>query len=187
LGILNIMKKYIFLIVFLFLLLPSFVLADIYRWTDSDGTLHITDDLNKVPLEHRKKITTMETEPAVRGVRARGVKAGSVTGKNEVRPKDAEMEIYGDHPLAWWLLTFKKLRREVDTAKNELENKKQFIEVFRRGRRLGQHNKPEDIETFNKYKADIPLIKKRLRTSERKLEDLNRRARLSGVPKNVRR
>ncbi len=181
------MKKYIFLIVFLFLLLPSFVLADIYRWTDSDGALHITDDLNKVPLEHRKKITTMETEPAVRDVEGRSVRTRSVKGKNEVKPKDPGMELYGDQPLAWWRLTFKKLRSEVDSAKNELADKEQFIEVFRRGRRLGQHNKSEDIETFNKYKAEIPLIKKRLKTSERKLENLIRRARLSGVPKKVRR
>ncbi len=185
-GIINNMKKYIFIIVFLSLMLPSFVLADIYRWTGSDGELHITDDLNNVPPEYRGQVTTMESEPDVRDVRAGGVKAGNVTGKNEEKVKDSEMELYGDQPLAWWRLTFKKLRSEIDSAKSELANKEQFIKVLRRGRRLGQHNMPEDIETYYKYNEEAPLIKKRIRATERKLEDLKRRARLSGVPRKIR-
>jgi len=180
LGIINNMKKYILLIAFLFLLLPSFVLADIYRWTDSEGELHITDSLDNVPPEYRNKIKAIEIEPDVREV-----KPGVVRGKEE-RVKDPEMKLYGDHPLAWWRLTFKKLRSEVDIAKKELEDKEQFIEVFRGGRRYGQRNKSEDIETFFRYRDEVPFIKKRIRTSEKKLEDLKRRARLSGVPKKVR-
>lgn len=31
--------------------------AEIYRWTDADGTLHFTEDLSQVPREHRSEAT----------------------------------------------------------------------------------------------------------------------------------
>ena len=37
----------------LLLALPSLLSAEIYRWTDSDGRVHFTQDLSRVPPAHR--------------------------------------------------------------------------------------------------------------------------------------
>lgn len=177
------MRKFILISGFLLALLPAFALADIYRWTDTEGVLHITDDLDKIPHEYRNKIITTETEAAENGVKVDASKRDRAGDK----PKDPETEFYGDHPLNWWRLTFNRLHSEIDAASKELEQKEQFIDMFTRGRRLGQRNKPEDIETFKKYKVEMPLVKKRLKELEGKLEDLKRSARKNGVPKDARR
>lgn len=178
------MKKYIFILGFLLMLTPPLAVADIYHWTDTEGVLHITDDMDKVPLEYREKITTMETEGVARGVKVEAVKGEKA--KESLKPKGPEQEVYGDHPLNWWRLSFNRLRSEIEAARKELEQKVQFIDVFRRGRRLGQRNKAEDIETFERYNVEVPLIEKRLEGFEGKLKDLRRSARNSGVPKAIR-
>jgi len=175
------MKRYIFIVIFLFLFLPSFVLADIYYWTDKEGVMHITDDMEKIPLEYREKLTTMETSETVGPVRVKAVK------RNEKKKvKDPEREIYGDYPLTWWRLSFNRLRSEINSSKKELKQKEDFMSMFRRGRRLGQHIKPENIETYKRYEVEIPLIKKRLLKNKKKMDDLKRRATNSGVPKEIR-
>ncbi len=179
------MKRYLFIVIFIFLVLPSFVLADIYSWTDREGVMHITDKIEKVPLEYRDKISTMETAEPVKALPVKTPKVRAVKSR-EVKDKDPELEIYGDQPLMWWRLTFTKLRSEIASAKKELKQKEDFIALFRRGRRLGQHIKPENIETFKHYEAELPLIKKRLLEDQKKLNDLERLARLSGVPKEIR-
>ncbi len=179
-GILNSMKRYIFIVISLFLLLPSFVLADIYRWTDKEGIMHITDDMGKVPFEYREKISTMETDEPVKALKVRAVK------NRRMKTESSELEVYGDHPLMWWRLSFVKLRSKIDSAKKELEQKEDFILMFRRGRRLGQHIKPKNIETFRRYEVEVPLIKERLLKNQKKMNDLRRRGRISGVPKEIR-
>jgi hypothetical protein len=178
------MKKYIFIIGFLLMLVPSFAFADIYYWTDTEGVLHITDDMDNIPPEYREKLDTMETEGVVKGVKVKAAKDAKAA-KPE-KPKDPEQEIYGDHPLNWWRLTFNRLRGEIDSARKELEQKEQFIEMFRRGRRLGQRNNPTEIETLEKYSVEMPLIEKRLDGLEDRLKDLKRSARRGGVPKDIR-
>jgi hypothetical protein len=42
-------------VVLLYLLISPPVLAEIYTWTDSNGFLHVTDDLSKVPSAYRQK------------------------------------------------------------------------------------------------------------------------------------
>jgi len=175
------MKKYLFIFGLLLYLSPSPVLADIYYWVDTEGVMHITDDMNKVPSEYREKISTMETEPA-----EKAVEKEAVTGKETQKSKTPEQELYGDHPLDWWRLSFNRVRSEIEAANKELEQKEQFISVFKRGRKLGQRNTAKDVETFEKYSVELPLIKNRLDGLKDKLEELQRSARNSGVPKDIR-
>lgn len=183
-GILNVMKSYIFIVISIFLLLPSFVLADIYHWTDKEGVMHITDDMGKVPFEYREKVSVMETDESVKAVKVKDVR--SRTKSKGEKAKDPEREIYGDYALTWWRLSFERLRGEIASAQKELDQKEEFISMFRRGRRLGQHINPKNIETFKRYEVEVPLIKERLLKNQKNMNDLRRRARISGVPKEIR-
>jgi HEAT repeat protein len=44
-------------------LLPCPALAQLYRWTDERGTVHIADDLNGVPEHYRSQVEQMSTGP----------------------------------------------------------------------------------------------------------------------------
>lgn len=46
--------------IFLFVLIPAAYGADVYKWTDTDGIAHFTDDPNNVPSLYRSKIEVKE-------------------------------------------------------------------------------------------------------------------------------
>ncbi len=78
----------------LLLTLPSWSLAEIYRWTDAEGRMHFTQDLNRVPPAHRARaeegaaaprpdrLQTFETSPPGDGAsvhrRIRGPRPGEL-------------------------------------------------------------------------------------------------------------
>jgi hypothetical protein len=49
-------KAVIFLVVMVFISASGSAQTLIYRWRDSDGTVHIVDDLNKVPINYREDV-----------------------------------------------------------------------------------------------------------------------------------
>lgn len=67
-------KAVIFVVVMVFI--SAFVSAQtlIYRWRDSDGTVHIVDDLNKVPIHYRDGMKVYRI-PSTREPREAGSKA----------------------------------------------------------------------------------------------------------------
>jgi HEAT repeat protein len=65
--------KRLLVVVVLGVLLPCPALAQLYRWTDDQGTVHIADDLNGVPERYRSQVEQMSTgTPGLRSVPAAG-------------------------------------------------------------------------------------------------------------------
>ena len=146
--------RYAFLAIALSFVLVTVSHAVMYRWVDKDGVLHVTDDEFKVPAEYRKNMTVIEeAEP----------KPPLVQAPAEIVPplrnKADEEYIYGDHTLQWWRSEIK--RRKDDMAKSEKDYgaRKQFIEVFEKGRNMGQIYEQSEVDIYNKYKKEIPEIK----------------------------
>jgi predicted aspartyl protease len=77
------------------LLLPFAASAQLYRWTDAEGRLHVTDDLSRVPPEHRPLAEQPRATDANwnqlgpapdRAARTEAPPAGTAGGKRHVIP-----------------------------------------------------------------------------------------------------
>ena len=173
--------RYAFLAVAFLFVFATASHAVMYRWVDKDGVLHVTDDEFKVPVEYRKKMTVIEESDP---------KPPSVQAPAEIVPplrnKAGEEELYGGHTLQWWRSEIK--RRKDDMAKSEKDYgaRKQFIEVFEKGRNMGQIYEQSEVDVYNKYKKEIPEIEKLIKKLAQDLEDIKDKARRAGVPKKDR-
>lgn len=154
-------------------------LAEIYHWTDEEGVLHITDDLGKVPEEYRPKAKVFKTRPAEEFPAVEPAPPPAAPGL-EVE------ELYDGQPLDWWEEQFGKIEKRIAELEGAYNKKRQFVDVFEGGRRFGQVFEESDIETYQRYKKEIPEDEKSFKELNRELEELRRKARSAGVPKEVR-
>jgi peptidoglycan hydrolase CwlO-like protein len=80
------MKKCI-LLAFLATFLAFPVNGEVYKWTDSRGTVHFTDDPSLIPEEHRPKVFETETPPkdeAPMGTEQSSIQRAPVASKDNV-------------------------------------------------------------------------------------------------------
>lgn len=155
----------------------SAAVADLYQWTDSEGVLHITNDMEKVPQEYRLKIKTYKSTAP---------KESAPPQPSAAPPKEKGSELYGDHTLDWWMQTFRKKNEEIQALEASYYNKKQFIDLFESGRRFGQIYGNKEVETYNSYKLEIPEDENRVKALKDDLQELRRQATIVGVPRSIR-
>jgi hypothetical protein len=168
----------VFVSFFLVLLFSAPSSADLYRWTDSDGVLHITDDLGKVPERRRHGVKTFKSTAAE--------EAPALAPPRIVRKERKGAELYGDHPAEWWLNTFRKKRSEIQSLEAGIVSKEQFISVFEGGRRFGQIYGKEEVERYELFKVEVATDFTRLEELKGLLAELERKARIYSVPEEVR-
>jgi len=172
------MRRMFFVLVFAALFFNAQVaLADFYKWTDADGVVHITDDMDNVPGEFRTNVKTYKTEP--RPKEAPGV-------EERVVPEEEMAELYGDNTLEWWKETFNKLNEEINSLEAGIAVKKQYNEVYEAGRRFGQVFGTKEIETYDRNKKELVAEGKRLEELKEEREELRRKATIYGVPRYIR-
>ncbi|MDH4227204.1 MAG: DUF4124 domain-containing protein [Deltaproteobacteria bacterium] len=159
----------------------GYAAADLYYWTDKDGKLHVTTNKDEVPEAFKEKATHVESKPsappppAFKPSYTPPATASSQPG----------VETYGDKTAYEWKTLFDGKNERLRNSKDELSGKKQYIEVFERGRRFGQTYEDNEIKAYEAFKKDIPDIEKRIRDVEEELKDLKRDARYYGVPKEI--
>jgi hypothetical protein len=118
----------------LFALLLAFSLsdsyADTYAWTDEQGTVHFTGDLEKVPANFRNKARmeeestpTREDKPASPASAATGPDATPEAGPVEEAGKHAPGEIYGGKTFSQWEKDF----RDREAAATDV--RKRIVEI----------------------------------------------------------
>lgn len=156
--------------------------ADLYKWEDSRGVLHITDDLGKVPEAKRHGVKTYRIKPAPKS-RA-GETPVYIPATEPAREKPPVL--YGGQPLEWWKDAFDKIIEEKDTLQDEIQKKTQFITVFEGGRRFGQVFGESEVSIYKRYKEEIVRDEKSLKDLEDKEEELRRKATINGVPREIR-
>jgi hypothetical protein len=184
-----------------FVFIAPAAFAEMYHWTDEEGVLHVTDDLKKVPKELRGKVKTIETEPAPGGPAVEPQRPA------EERISEGQEELFGDHPLSWWMEKFGRMKEEIEELESEVDRKEMFIDVYERGwmmrefflrlergedgeaRRAlerGAIFTPEEVATYERYRKEILEEDERLKGLEEDLDELRRKARILGVPRKIR-
>lgn len=172
------MKKLIAALVFLMFGAAS-AYADLYQWKDAQGVIHITDSMEKVPQEFRERVRVYKETPP-------SPESGLNEAVSPPLPSDKAEELYGDQTLEWWRQTFTRKRTDIDSLQTNVTNKTQFLEMFERGRRFGQTFEPQQVAQYNIYKEELPEDLRRLAEMREELEELQRRATIAGVPKDIR-
>jgi hypothetical protein len=178
------MRRFGWMLFFLLIIIPLISYAQIYKWIDEKGNVNFTDNYQNVPEKYRDKTTilnfpkrksppeTKEEEPLI------PAKKPSV--KEEVE------EMYGDHPLSWWKIKFSSLNKEIERLKNSIEFKKSFIKAYEKGKRLGAIYNKNQIKSYKNNKKLLIEEEKRYKELNIELDELRRKARFYGVPREVR-
>lgn len=179
------MKKFTLLLAIIVILLPFSADAQIYRWTDEEGVVHFTDDPSNVPAkyweeERVKKEEVKPVSPETQSVPPIQPAAPPRGGKGD------KAELYGDYPLEWWIDKFGGLRKEIADTNARLEQEKSFVTAFESGRRYGTIYSGDEISHYEGYKAEILLLEEKLVKLKQEVEEFQRKARIYGVPRNIR-
>lgn len=165
------------LVAMLFFTSPAF--AELYYWTDGQGNVHITDSMEKVPQEWRGRVRVQKEEPAEKGPQFDAETPPPLT-------TEPGSVLYGDQTLDWWRLSLARKRAEIDQHQQAINVKTNFVEVFEAGRRFGQVFASEQVAKYNLYKEELPNDLRSLAGLREEYEELKRKARIAGVPKELR-
>ncbi len=167
-------------IVFVFGVVPSY--ADLYKWEDSRGVLHITDDMGKVPESKRHGVKVFSIKPHEKKHIGEGPVYIPATKPTPKKPP----VLYGGQPLEWWKETFTRLGEDMDTLTDEISKKRQFITVFEGGRRFGQTFGDLEVSVYKRYKKEIVKDEESMVDLQDKLAELRRKATNNAVPREIR-
>lgn len=159
--------------------------AEIYRWTDDDGVIHVTDDRSQIPAKYweEERVKKEEIKPSTNETQP--VKPAATSKPTETPEEGDIREMFGDYPLEWWIYKFRDIRKNIAESQERVDREKNFVTVFEGGRRYGKIYTKEEIAQYESYKADIPVIEEKLKSLNEELEELQRKARIYGVPKKV--
>lgn len=196
------------LVLFFTLLFVAPANAEFYKWTDKDGVLHVVDDLHKVPPEERLNLglDIEELEEAAKPGKKRKVEpvpskparpTQATKPTKKVAPED---ELFGGKTLDWWTRTFNRLIREKSELERSIAAKEEYKRVYEIGVRLKRKEEmiPESerryvkeftkgtIETYRRYKKELPENRAELERKTVELEKLQRTARRAAVPRKIR-
>ena len=174
------MKKYLFLcLCFSLLALPP-ADAAFYRWADADGTVHFTDDPDKIPPRYRAKARKLELseEPAH--------PAGATGGGGAPHPPVVESEpLTGGHPEEWWRARYGSLREELQSLREAQPAKQKKMLELRHKRTV--FSRGSDREAMNGLRDEIAADEQRIAELTDQLQRLDAEAARAGVPADWRR
>ncbi len=157
--------------------------ADLYRWVDKNGVLHIADSMKSVPEEFRDRVKVYRSSPPP-SPKERLQQAPD--GTQERAREEQKEELYGDHPLDWWKETFNKKRQDIAQAQDAYDAKRQFISLVDSGAQFGQVYGEAEIAKYSRYQKELPEDEKKVMALKDELSELVRKATIFGVPRNIR-
>lgn len=138
------MPRVFVLLIAFWMLFPNAIHAEIYRYTDQNGTIRFTDNIANVPESQRKDVLSSPE--------------ADDTSKPEKQVEDpvkhpTQINKTQDHPLPEWLI---KIKAELDKEKVELM--KQLKALNKDRKTLSTHKTSKDykekLESFNKRLSD---------------------------------
>ncbi|MBI5683135.1 MAG: DUF4124 domain-containing protein [Deltaproteobacteria bacterium] len=152
--------------------------ADIYEWVDDKGVANFSDDITKVPPVYKNRVKVHKQKSVVT--------APSLKEKASEDSSPAKGELIGDYPLEWWKTQFEEKKKDISEIEKIIADQRRYIEIFQKGRRIGQIYSKEDIDVYNEYTKQIPLNEKKLEKLKKELEKYKKKALQSGVPRSAR-
>ncbi len=152
------------------MVMAAVALADTFEWTDSQGGIHFTDNIDKVPAKYRDKAQKVDVQPIIQG-----------EGKTAPTPATpAAQNLYGGHDGAWWRSRFSALRNEMKAIQDGLPAKR--AQFTNQHRRYIIFNKPQDRLAQNDLNDDIKKDEARIEEIRKQLDALDIEASKAGVP-----
>ena len=148
--------------------------ATTYQWTDNQGGLHFTDNLDKVPARYLKKVRKVDVQPVIQ--------QPSQPAQQSIAP--AAQKIFGGHDEMWWRSSFKALRDEMKSIQDGLPGKKENLAELRR--KYFIFSKPGTRTASNDLDAEIGNDEARIADLQKQLADLDDAATRAGVPQEWR-
>ncbi|MEK7841620.1 MAG: hypothetical protein AAB197_02995 [Deltaproteobacteria bacterium] len=158
--------------------------ADLYQWQDEKGDIHVVDDILLVPPKYKDKVKALKAKPSEQGPSSS--QPLIQPPKPSEPPAKQQNELYGDYPLEWWKREFDARKKEIGELEKTIEEEKNFIVDYERGRRLYRLYSKEDIEKYETYKNNLPDNENQRNKLKSDLEEFRRKAQTYGVPREVR-
>jgi predicted nucleic acid-binding Zn-ribbon protein len=165
------MRRFILLIGIL--VMASAAHAATYEWTDSQGGLHFTDNLDKVPAKYLNKVRKVDVQPVIQEK-----EQPSQTEQKSIAP--AAQNLFGGHDEMWWRSSFRALRDEMKNLQDGLPGKRDKLNELRR--KLYIFSKPSARIAYNDMDAEIGRDETRITDLQKQLSDLDDAAAKAGVP-----
>ena len=147
--------------------------GEIYKWTDSQGGEHFTDNSDKIPAKYRHKAREMDVSPVIQ-------KTEQATSAEQKTATPAEEKLFGGHNEKWWRSRYKALRGEMKGIQDNLPEKRDRLNELRR--QLYTFSKPSGRIAYNDMYAEIGKDEARITDLQKQLQDLDTSAAKSGVP-----
>jgi chromosome segregation ATPase len=147
--------------------------GEIFKWTDSKGGEHFTDNSDKIPAKYRNKAREMDVTPVIQETEQ--------PSKSELKSNaPAAQNLIGGHDEKWWRSRYKALRDEMKGIQDNLPEKRDRLNELRR--QLYTFSKPSGRIAYNDMYAEIGKDEARITDLQKKLQDLDTSAAKSGVP-----
>lgn len=175
----NISAKKIICVVFIFCFfaLPASAIAELYQWQDEKGDIHVVDDILLVPPQYKDRAKVLKTRPSDKVIPSQPVPE---------HPPASQEELYGGYALEWWKAKFNERKQEIAKLEKTIEEQKNFMTDYERGRRLYRLYSKEDVDKYEAYKKELPDNETRLNQLKTDLEEFRRKAQTYGVPRAIR-
>lgn len=147
--------------------------ASTYEWTDNQGGVHFTDNLDKVPAKYLKKVRTVDLQPVIQEK-----EQSSQPARKSIAPE--AQNLFGGHDEMWWRSSFKSLRENIKNIQDNLPGKRDRLNELRRKRAIYQ--KPGDRIAYYDMLNEIERDEARVTQLQKQMTSLESEAAKGGVP-----
>ena len=144
-----------------------------HEWTDSQGGVHFTDNLNNVPAKYLDKVKKLDLKPVIQ-------KEKQPAQPEQTSSATAAQSPYGGHDETWWRSSFTALRNEMKSIQDNLPGKKDKLDELRR--KFYIFSKPSGRIAYNDMYAEISRDEARVAELQKQLAALDDAAAKAAVP-----
>jgi hypothetical protein len=153
--------------------LAAAVHAATYQWIDSQGGLHFTDNLKKVPAKYLNKVRKVDVQPVIQ-------KNEQPSQPVQTLTDTAAQNTFAGHDEMWWRSSFEALRDEMKNLQEKLPGKRDQLAELRRIRTIYQ--KPGERIAYYDMLKEIERDEARVTKLRKQQADLDDAAAKAGVP-----
>jgi hypothetical protein len=152
--------------------MATVALAGVYEWTDSQGGVHFTDNVDKIPPKYRNSAREMELQPLIE---IKSEPAAAVTPSMQNSPSTN-----GGHDEMWWRSSYRTLRDEMKSIQDNLPKKRDKLTELRRKRAI--YSKPSGRTAYYDKMNEIEQDEARITELQKQIAELDVNAAKAGVP-----
>lgn len=154
--------------------------ADTFHWVDDKGTVHFTDDPDRIPAKYHKAVAERPA-PALSPPSAGSSKPVSLSQSQVRQPqKESGMVFSGGQNEQEWRSRFSAVRTEIKTLQEGLPQKREALDQLRRKRIIYQRT--QDRTAYNDLNEKIERDEARIVELQAELSALEIEASRAGVP-----